>query len=131
MPECEMELQGSFHACVPLAHRLAAMLGCPQMPTEADHVDAVKKPGRYNAVVGSESEARRIVQQALPHAVEVAPAVAGKPYPRPDPNAKAWFQVQPAEPAVNHAWPHIKYEDWTGGKKFKGGRWGHLFFPPS
>jgi len=26
--------------------------------------------------------------------------------------------------------PHIKYADWTGGKKGSGGTWGHLFFPP-
>ncbi len=27
--------------------------------------------------------------------------------------------------------PHVKYEDWTQGKKFKGGHWGHLSFPES
>jgi hypothetical protein len=100
------------------------------MPTEADHVKAVQTPGRYNATVGSEDEALRIVRQALPHAIEMPPAVAGQPYPRPAPSVKAWFQVQPPEPQVGNLLPHVKYEDWTGGKKFKGGRWGHLSFPP-
>jgi hypothetical protein len=100
------------------------------VPTEADHVKGVKAPGKYDATVGSEAEARRIIQQALPHAQELSPVVAGQPYPSPPPGVKAWFQVQPAEPAVGHLWPHIKYADWTGGKKGSGGTWGHLFFPP-
>ena len=96
------------------------------VPTEADHIKAVAKPGRYNAVVGSEAEARRIVQTALPHSVEIPPAVAGKPYPKAASDVKAWHQVQPPEPEVNNLLPHIKYEDWTGGKKFKGGHWGQI-----
>lgn len=100
----------------------------PAMPTEADHIKAVRTPGRYNATVGSEAEARRIVQSALPHATEVPRAVPGQPYPQAGPGVKAWYQVQPPEPGVGNNLPHVKYEDWTGGKKFKGGRWGHLFF---
>lgn len=99
------------------------------MPTEAEHARAIQAPGRYNAVVGSAEEACRIVRTALPHAIEVPRAVAGLPYPQPDPGVKAWCQVQPSEPDVGNMLPHVKYEDWTGGKKFKGGRWGHLFFP--
>jgi hypothetical protein len=101
------------------------------VPTEADHISAVKSPGRYNATVGSEEDARRIVQQALPYAVEVPPAISGQPYPTAAPHVKAWYQVQPAEPDVGNLLPHVKYEDWTGGKEFKGGRWGHLSFPES
>lgn len=103
----------------------------PAVPTEADHVKGVKAPGKYDATVGSEAEARRIVQQALPHAQELPPAVAGQPYPSPPKGVKAWFQVQPAEPDVGNMLPHIKYADWTGGKKGSGGTWGHLFFPPA
>ncbi|MEO6808098.1 MAG: hypothetical protein ABI353_03170 [Isosphaeraceae bacterium] len=99
------------------------------MPTEADHVRAVQAPGRYNAIVGSEDEAHLIVRKALPHAVELARGVPGQPYPRAAPGIRAWFQVQPPEPDVGNMRPHVKYEDWTGGKKFKGGRWGHLAFP--
>lgn len=99
------------------------------MPTEADHIKAVQAPGRYNSTVGSEDEARRIVRQALPHATEVARGTPDQPYPQAAPGVKAWYQVQPPEPDVGHSLPHVKYEDWTGGKKFKGGRWGHLFFP--
>ena len=101
------------------------------VPTEADHVNRVRAPGRYDATVGSEAEARRIVQQALPHAQELSPAMAGQPYPSPPPGVKAWFQVHPAEPGVGNMLPHIKYADWTGGKKGAGGTWGHIFFPPS
>ena len=101
----------------------------PVVPTEADHIRGVKAAGRYDATVGSEAEARRIIQQALPRAQELPPAVAGRPYPTPPPGARAWFQVQPAEPGVGHFLPHIKYADWTGGKKGSGGTWGHLFCP--
>ena len=103
----------------------------PAVPTEADYVKGVKAPGKYDATVGSEAEARRILQQALPHAQELLPAVAGQPYPSPPYGVKAWFQVQPAEPDVGNMLPHIKYADWTGGKKGSGGTWGHLFFPPA
>lgn len=99
------------------------------MPSEADHVKAIQAPGRYNAIVASEEQARRIVQIALPHAVEVPRGVTGQPYPQPGAGVRTWYQVQPAEPAVGNNLPHVKYEDWTGGKKFKGGRWGHLYFP--
>lgn len=79
--------------------------------------------------MGSEAEARRIIQQALPHAQELFPATAGQAYSSPPPGVKAWFQVHPAEPAVGNLLPHLKYADWTGGKKGTGGTWGHLFFP--
>jgi hypothetical protein len=95
------------------------------------HIDGVKAPGRYDATVESEGEARQIVEQALPHALELPPAVAGQPYSSPPKGVKASFQVHPAEPAVGNNLPHIKYEDWTAGKKGSGGTWGHLFFPPS
>ena len=100
------------------------------MPTEADHVRGVGAAGKYDATVGSEAEARGIVQQALPHAVELPPAFTGQPYPNPPKGVKAWFQVQPAESDVGNMLPHIKYADWTRGKKASGGSWGHLFFPP-
>jgi hypothetical protein len=61
----------------------------PAVPTEADHVKGIKAPGRYDATVGSEAEARRIIQQALPQAQELPPAMAGQPYPGPRKVAKA------------------------------------------
>jgi hypothetical protein len=67
----------------------------------------------------------------MPDAVEVTRAVAGQPYPVPAPGVKKWFQVQPSEPQVGNALPHVKYQDWTRGKKGHGGSWGHIFFPPS
>ena len=99
------------------------------MPTDSEHLQAIQAPGRYNTTVGSEAEAIRIVQTAFPHATRIPDALSGQPYPQPALGEKAWFQVHPPEPSVGHMLPHIKYEDWTGGKKFKGGRWGHLFFP--
>jgi hypothetical protein len=102
----------------------------PAVPTEADLIKGVKAPGRYNATVGSEEEATRIVRSAMPDAVEVPRGVAGQPYPIPEPGVKKWFQVQPPEPEVGNNLPHVKYEDWTGGKKKNGGSWGHIFFPP-
>ena len=101
------------------------------VPTEADHIAGVNAPGKYDAVVGSEAEARRIARQALPHAQELRPAIAGQAYPLPPKGVKAWFQAQPAEPGVGNMLPHVKYADWTRGKKGSGGTWGHLFFPPA
>lgn len=86
------------------------------MPSEADHIRGVRAPGKYDAEVGSEADARRIVQQALPHAQELPPGVVGAPYPNPPTGVKAWFQVQPAEPHVGNMLPHVKYADWTAGK---------------
>jgi hypothetical protein len=97
--------------------------------TEAEIIRGVQQPGRFDAVVGSEADARRLVQKALPHAVELPPAVAGQPYASPPQGIKAWFQVHPPEPVAGNNLPHVKYVDWTGGKKGRGGSWGHIGFP--
>jgi hypothetical protein len=94
-------------------------------------IGGIQQPGRFDAVVGSEDDARRLVSSALPHAIELLPAQAGQPYVNPPSGQKAWFQVHPAEPAVGNDLPHIKYADWSKGKKGRGGSWGHLYFPPS
>jgi hypothetical protein len=99
--------------------------------TEDDIIQGIQQPGKFDATAASEADARRIVQTALPHAVEVPAVIPGKPYPNAPPGVKAWFQVQPAEPHVGNKLPHVKYQDWTGGKKRTGGSWGHIFFPPS
>ncbi len=100
------------------------------MPTDAELIDGVRAAGNYDAEVVSLADALRIVRQALPHAVELPEALLGLPYPPPG-NAKAWYQVHPAEPSVGNDRPHVKYADWTHGKKRTGGSWGHLFFPPA
>ena len=87
------------------------------MPKEEDHIRGVQAPGRYDATVGSEVEARRIIEGAMPDAVEVTPAVVGHRYPVPAPGVKKWFQAQPSEPQVGNDLPHIRYQDWTRGKK--------------
>jgi hypothetical protein len=99
------------------------------VPTEAENIKAVAEPGRYDVIVGSEAEAKRIVKGAMPDGVEVSPAIAGTPYPVPPRGVKKWFQRHPPEPSVGHDLPHIKYQDWTGGKKGSGGSWGRIFFP--
>lgn len=97
--------------------------------TEAELIDGIRLPGRFDAEVESEAEEKRLIRAARPHAVELQSATAD-PYPAPPPGVKAWFQTHPPEPGVGHELPHVKYADWTGGKKGRGGTWGHLFFPP-
>jgi hypothetical protein len=100
----------------------------PNVPTEAEIVRGIQAPGRYDAVVSSEDEARHLLQQAMPDAVELPAAKEGQPYPTPPGGCKKWFQLHPAEPHVGHDRPHFKYADWTRGKKGSGGSWGHVFF---
>jgi len=99
---------------------------------DADHVRAIQGIGKYDAIVGSEEEARRIMRRASPDALELPPAVAGRPYPGPPFGVIKWFQRHPpdAAPGSNDpSLPHLKYADWSRGKKNRGGSWGHLFFP--
>jgi len=98
------------------------------VPTEAEIIAGIQAAGRYNVTVESEAVARRLLRSAMPDAVELPDAVAGRPYPRPPLGCKKWFQLHPPEPIVGHDLPHFKYEDWTKGKKGKGGSWGHVEF---
>ena len=98
--------------------------------SDDDIIKGIQAPGRFDATVGSEAEAKRLVRTALPHAIELPPATPGQAYASPPKGAKASYQVHPAEPAVGNNLPHLKYADWTKGKKGKGGSWGHVFFPP-
>jgi hypothetical protein len=98
------------------------------MASEAEIIRGVQTPGRYNASVGSEDEARKLLKAAMPDAVELPPGAAGQPYPNPPAGCLKWFQLHPAEPAVGHMRPHFKYADWTRGKKGRGGSWGHVEF---
>ena len=95
-----------------------------------DLIDPIRQPGRFDTRVDSEDEAKRLVRAALPAAVELPPGQPGEPYPPPPASVRAWYQTHPPEPAVGHDLPHVKYADWTRGKKGRGGTWGHLFFPP-
>jgi RHS repeat-associated protein len=91
-------------------------------------VRGIKAAGRFDDTVKSLDEARAAIQKAFPDAVELPPAVAGQPYPSPPPGVKKWFQLHPREPGVGNDLPHLKYADWTTGKKGTGGSWGHIFF---
>ena len=101
------------------------------MPTEVRIISDIRAAGRYDEVVASEAEAIRLVRAAIPHAIQLPAAAAGLPYPAPPAGVLAWYQSHPAEPAVGNLMPHIKYADWTAGRKATGGSWGHLFFPPA
>ena len=98
------------------------------MATDAEIIQGIQAPGRHDVVVGSEAEARGLLRQALPGAPELPTATAGRPYPKPAPGRLKWYQLHPAEPRVGNVRPHFKYEDWTRGKKGRGGSWGHIEF---
>ncbi len=98
--------------------------------SDDDIIDGIRQPGRFDETAASEDEARRLVRAALPDAVELPRAVVGQPYAGPPLGIRKWFQVHPAEPSVGNDLPHVKYADWTRGKKGRGGSWGHIFFLP-
>jgi hypothetical protein len=98
------------------------------VPTDAEVIKGIQAPGRYDAIVGSEADARCLLRQAMPDAVELPAAVAGQPYPTPAAGCQKWYQLHPSEPAVGNDRPHFKYVDWTQGKKRTGGSWGHIGF---
>ena len=58
------------------------------MPTDDGIINGIKAPGRYNALVGSEMDTRRLLQQAMSDGIELPPAVAGQPYPNPSPGVE-------------------------------------------
>jgi hypothetical protein len=100
--------------------------------TEDDLIKGIKAPGKFDAAVASEAEARRLLQTALPQTAELPPALAGQPYPAPPKGLKAWFQVHPPDAVPGSGLPnlpHIKYVDWPSGKRGRGGSWGHIYFP--
>ena len=60
---------------------------------EDDVIKGIEAPGRFDATVASEATALRIIRRALPQAVELPPAVAGRPYPSPLAGIKAWYPM--------------------------------------
>jgi hypothetical protein len=99
------------------------------LPTDAEKIAGIKAPGRYDTTAASEQHARDLLQQAMPNAIEVPRAIAGLAYPSPPVGCKAWYQLHPPEPVAGNRHPHFKYNDWTVGKKGRGGSWGHVDFP--
>lgn len=98
------------------------------MATVPDIIKGIRAVGEYSTLVASESEARELLKRAMPDALELEAATAGEIYPKAPPGCKKWFQLQPPEPAVGNDRPHFKYENWTHGKKGRGGSWGHIEF---
>jgi RHS repeat-associated protein len=90
-------------------------------------VKGIKSAGRFDETVETVDEAISVVQTAYPNAVQLPQAISGLPYAGPPAGVKNWFQIHPAEPGYNEL-PHIKYVDWTSGKKESGGSWGHIYF---
>ena len=93
----------------------------------------ISAAGKYDHVAGSQEEALDLARKAFLGGEEV-PAATAIHYPEAGNQRGPWFQVHPAEPIVTtsagKSWPHVKYEDWSRGKKSNGGSWGHIFFPP-
>jgi hypothetical protein len=91
-------------------------------------LDLLRAAGKYDTPpLSSLSKALELARKAFPNALELPPAVKGKPYPSPPEGVKHWFQIHPPEPGINEL-PHIKYADWRNGKKNTGGSWGHIFY---
>jgi len=87
------------------------------VPTDAEVIQGIRTLGRYDTTVASEAEARRLLQQAMPDAVELPPAASGQRYPNPPVGCKKWYQLHPPEPNAGNNRPHFKYADWTRGQE--------------
>jgi hypothetical protein len=98
------------------------------MPSDGEKVQGIAAAGRFDTTADSEEHARQLLARAMPDAVELAPAIPGLPYPGPPPGVLKWYQLHPPEPWVGNTRSHFKYADWTRGKKFRGGSWGHVEF---
>jgi hypothetical protein len=90
-------------------------------------VKQIAAPGKFDAEASSLGHALELAKKAFPNGEHVPSAIPGIPYPKPADSKGPWFQVHPPEKLVD-SW-HVKYEDWTGGKKDSGGSWGHILFP--
>lgn len=69
-----------------------------------------------NVSVSTEELARRLINEARPELSE---------YPRFEMGGKPGFEFHTPEPGYNYDLPHIKWQDWTGGKP--NGANGHIF----
>ena len=108
----------------------AGWLGCGiagEQLNEQQLINILRQPGRHNVTVATKTEALELARKALPDAVQLPEVIAGGMYPSTQ-GIKCWFRIEPAEPAVGNNLPHVKFADWTHGKKWEGGRWGHIFF---
>lgn len=70
-----------------------------------------------NAIVENESQARRLINEARPDLPEYEMYTMG---------SKPGYELHPIEPTYNSDLPHIKWQDWSGGKS--NGANGHIFF---
>ena len=73
--------------------------------TEAEIIKGITAPGKFDATIGSRTDALRVVRVALPHATELPVAMADQPYPSPPKGVKDWFQVHPADAAPGRTCP--------------------------
>ncbi len=88
----------------------------------------LREPGPFSPTAPSKQAALEWAQEAFPDAMHLPDAQPNAPYPSTA-GYKKWYRFEPAEPNVGNNMPHVKYTDWTGGKKGTGGSWGHIFFP--
>ena len=99
------------------------------VPTEADHIKAVANLGGTMPLSARRPKPAALFSTALPHAVEIPPAVAGKPYPKAASDVKAWYQVQPPEPEVEQPAATHKIRGLDGRQEVQGWSLGAYFLP--
>ncbi|MDW8244738.1 MAG: hypothetical protein RMJ88_16140 [Thermogemmata sp.] len=95
--------------------------------SDEELLEKLTRPGRHNVTVTTKTEALNLARQILSGAQHLPDAVTGQAYGSTK-GIKKWFRLEPAEPAVGNNLPHVKFADWTSGKKTTGGRYGHIFY---
>ena len=102
------------------------------MPAENDIIDGIKRTGNLMLPLPPKLRQNSSYKRRYPMPPSCLPQSRGQPYPASPKGVKAWFQVHPTDATPGSGipnLPHIKYVDWTGGKRGKGGSWGHIVFP--
>jgi hypothetical protein len=74
-----------------------------------------------NIRVSNQQEAESLLKDAFPEIYKNPTPTYSQQPPK-----TAWWQLHPSEPSVGNDLPHIKFQDWTGGKSK--GVSGHIFF---
>jgi hypothetical protein len=87
------------------------------VPTAAEIIRGIRASGRYDATVGSEAEARRLLQQAMPDAVELPVGVAGQAYLNPPPGCRKWYQLHPRSQVWVTAGPISSMQTGRGARR--------------
>jgi hypothetical protein len=89
------------------------------------------RPSNHHA--DSLEDALNAIKSILgPEAVELPPGFQSETYLDAPPGTKKWFRIEPPDgPDEHNREYHVKFADWTRGKKGTGGVDGHITFPES